>query len=660
MKELEGCAHELGLDVLVEVHNAPELEKALELNPNLYQAHANYGKVLFDLKRYLESLQYYDNVIKLKPDFAEPWSNKGVVLNELKRFDEAIVYYNKAISLRPDCYKPWFNKGNTLFELRRYTEALSSYDRAIELKSDNAEIWFNKGNACFHLNRFEESLTFYDNALSLKPDYAEGWSNRANALNELKRYDEAISHYDQALILKPDYAEGLSNKGLTLAGLNRYEEAIAHFDKALSLRADIDWIYGDLVHTKMKICDWSGFSDSSENIYKKVMADEKVVQTFSLLSLSDNPLLHKKAAEIFIRSKIPSNQVLGPLIKRPKNQKIRIGYFSADFRNHPVSLLIAELIELHNKNKFEVIAFSFGEDDKSPLRLRLSEAFNKFIDVRAMSDQQIAELARELEIDIAIDLGGLTSGARMGIFSHCAAPIQVNWLGYPGTTGLDHIDYIVSDKTIIPETHQKFYNEKVVYLPDTYMVDDSKRIASSRKYSRAECGLPENAFVFCCFNNHYKFNPQVLDSWSRVLRSVAGSVLWISENNNKFKENILIEFERRGIYSSRIIFAQRVELMADHLSRIALADIFLDTHPYNAHSTALDSLKAGVPILTLMGNSFASRVSASLLNAIGLSELITNDQGQYENLAIELATNPEKLSELKKKLSRNTDAIKYQ
>jgi predicted O-linked N-acetylglucosamine transferase (SPINDLY family) len=270
-----------------------------------------------------------------------------------------------------------------------------------------------------------------------------------------------------------------------------------------------------------------------------------------------------------------------------------------------------------------------------------------------MSDPDIAQLARELEIDIAIDLAGPTQYSRTGIFSYRAAPIQVNWLGYAGTIGVEYIDYIVADKIIIPEPHQQFYAEKVVYLPNTYMVDDSKRIPSTRVFRREEFGLPQNAFVFCCFNNDYKFNPQVLDSWSRILLAAKNSVIWISENNKYFKANLVTEFQSRGIDSDRIIFAQRVEMMADHLSRYALADLFLDTHPYNAHTTALDSLKAGVPVLTLMGQSFPSRVAASLLNAIGLPELITNTQEEYEALAIELAMNPQKLTDIKLKLVRN-------
>jgi predicted O-linked N-acetylglucosamine transferase (SPINDLY family) len=441
---------------------------------------------------------------------------------------------------------------------------------------------------------------------------------------------------------------------VTLHELKRYDEAIAHYDKALSLKPDIDWVSGDLLHTKMKICSWSDLAEALEDISKKVVANEKVVNPFSLLALNDDALLHKKCSEIYVQSRYPFNPVLGPILKRPQSQKISIAYFSPDFRNHPVSFLTSELFEIHDRGRFEVFAFSLQKvliGDETNLRLR--KGFDRFIDVDDMSDREIAQLARDLEIDIAIDLAGPTQYSRTGIFSYRAAPIQVNWLGYPGTIGADFIDYIVADKIIIPEAHQQFYNEKIVCLPNIYMVDDSRRTASTRAFTREECRLPQNAFVFCCFNNDYKFNPQVLDSWSRILLAAKNSVIWISENNEYFRANITIEFEKRGIDSMRVVFAPRVDLMADHLARYTLADLFLDTHPYNAHTTAVDSLKAGIPVITLKGQSFPSRVAASLLNAVGLPELITSTQEEYEALAIELAMNTKKLADIKLKLANN-------
>ena len=578
----------------------------------------------------------------------------GLIKASQSNYREAADYLARAARIHPNDASIQYNLAKALSDSGNDKDALAHHKKAVALAPNNPEAWLSYGKTASNLGRYDDALVWYGKALNLKPDYAEALINKGATLKELKRYEEAIAFAEQALVINPNLAEAWANKGAALKDLTRYEEAIVHYDKALSLKFDIDWVWGDLLYTKMKICDWAGLTESLEGISKKVMANEKVSQALSLLALSDDALLHKKCSAIFAQAKYPANPTLGFIPKLSKKEKIRIAYFSPDFRNHPVSLLTAELFEVHDRDRFEVFAFSL---QKAPIgdetNLRLRKGFDRFIDVDEMSDQEIAQLARELEIDIAIDLAGPTQYSRTGIFSYRAAPIQVNWLGYPGTIGADFIDYIVADKIIIPESHQQFYAEKIVYLPNTYMVDDSKRTASTKVFTREEFGLPKNAFVFCCFNNDYKFNPQVLDSWSRILLTVKNSVIWISENNKYFRSNIVAEFESRGIDHDRIIFAQRVEMMADHLSRYALADLFLDTHPYNAHTTALDSLKAGVPVLTLMGQSFASRVAASLLNAIGLPELITNTQEEYEALAIDLAMNPQKLTDIKLKLAKN-------
>ena len=630
------------------------LKQALKLQSNNPHVLRLLGVVCAQRKQYPDALKYLNDALKALPKNSLVLSNLGNVFLELKEYGNALDAYDKSIKIDSTYEEAWSNKGYLLHELNRFDEAIAHFDKALSLKPDYAEGWSNKGNTLNELNRFDEAIAHYDKALNLKPEYAEAWMNKGTALNKLKRYDEAFAHYDKALNLKPDFAVAWSYKGTALNELNRYDEAIAHFDKALSLKPDIDWVWGDLLHTKLKICDWTGLTESLESISKKVMANEKVSRAFSLLTFSDDAFLHKKCSETYAQAKYPSNTTLGSTLKPPKKEKIRIAYFSPDFRNHPVSFLTAELFEIHDRSRFEVFAFSL---QKAPIgdemNIRLKKGFDRFIDVDNISDPDIAQLAKELEIDIAIDLAGQTQDSRTQIFSYRAAPIQVNWLGYPGTIGADYIDYIVADKTIIPPKFRDFYSEKVISLPDTYIVDDSKRIASSRVFTREEFGLPKNSFVFCCFNNSYKFNPQVLDGWSRILLSAKNSVFLIAENNERFKINITNEFEKRGINSMRIIFAPRVELMADHLARYSVTDLFLDTHPYNAHSTAIDSLKAGTPVLTLMGQSFASRVAASLLNAVGLPELITSTQEEYEKLAIELALNPKKLADTKMKLTNN-------
>ena len=623
----------------------------LKLQPNYVGALINKSAIHNEMKDYVLALEVLDRAINLDKNYCEAYSNKGNALHELKRYDEAITHYDKALSLKPDDHEAWVNKGATLHELKRYDEAITHYDKALSLKPDDHEAWVNKGATLHELKRYDEAIIYCDKVLSLKPNNHVAWSSKGMSLHELKRYEEAITHYEKALSLKPDYPKGWSNKGLTLHELKRYEEAITHYEKALSLKPDADWVYGDLVSTKMTICSWSGLVDSLEIIYRKVMASKKTAQPFHLLALKDDGLLHKKSSEIYAQNKFPKNLALGQIHKRSPQEKLRIGYFSADLGNHAVSILTAELFELHDKSRFEIIAFSFGADDKSPIRLRLTQAFTQFIDASGVTDVEIAKLSRDLKIDIAIDLGGYTADNRTGIFAYRAAPIQVSYIGYLGTSGTDFIDYLIADKIIIPEQLQKFYSEKIAYIP-SYQANDRKRTISERQFTRVELGLPETGFVFCCFNNNYKILPSTFDGWMRILKAVEESILFLYVGNGLAEENLKKEAEARGINSARLVFGGRIP-NDEYLARYKSCDLFLDTFPYNAGTTASDALWAGVPVLTLTGKSFASRTAASLLNAIGLPELITNTQGEYEALAIDLATNPKKIAEIKLRLANN-------
>jgi predicted O-linked N-acetylglucosamine transferase (SPINDLY family) len=593
----------------------------------------------------------YKKCLKFGNPSHELFYNIARINDEIKLFEEAIAYYNESLKLKPDYVEAWSNKGNMLNELKRYDEAITHYDKALSLDPEFAAAWSNKGNTLNELKRHDDAIAHFDKALSLKPDYHEAWSNKGVTLHELKQYDDAIAHFDKALSLDPAFAGAWSNKGVTLNELKRYDEAIAHYDKALSLKPDIDWVPGDLLHTKMKLCSWSGLSESLENISKKVAAKDRVTNPFPLLALTDDALLHKKSSEIYIQSRHPFNPVLEPILKRPKSQKIRVGYFSADFKNHPVAFLIAELFEIHDRSRFEIYGFSLV-NAADEMRERLKLAFDHFIEVGRESDIEAAQLCRSLNIDIAVDLTGFTQDARTGIFSYRAAPIQVNYLGYPGTIGADYIDYIVADKTLISPELQSCYSEKVVYLPNSYQINDRKRVISDRQFTRQELGLPENRFVFCCFNNNFKILPATFEGWMRILKAVEGSVLWLFQDNAWALENLKKEAEKQGIPADRLVFAERMPL-PDHLARHRQADLFLDTFPYNAHTTTSDALWAGLPVLTLMGSSFASRVAASLLNAISLPELITKTQEKYEELAIELALSPKKLADIKLRLASN-------
>ena len=647
--------HVLGLIKVTQANfteAADYLTRAARIHPNDASIQYNLAKALADSGNDKDALVHHKRAVALAPNNPEAWLSYGKTASNLGRYEDALVWYGNAISLKPDYAEASLNKGATLKELGRYEEAIAFAEQALAINPNLTEAWSNKGVALKELKRYDEAIVHYDKALGLKPEYAEAWSNKGVTLHELKRYDEAIAHYDKALSLKPGFAEAWSNKGVTLNEFKRFDEAIAHYDKALSLKPDIDWASGDLLHIKMKICDWSALAESLEDIAKKVVANEKVAQPFTLLALNDDVLLHKKSSEIYVQSRYPFNPVLGPIPRRPQSQKIRVGYFSADFHNHATGYLMAEFFELHDKSQFELVGFSFGPITNDGMRQRLEKSFDQFIEVGNRPDIEIARLSRDLNMDIAVDLKGFTQDSRTGVFAHRAAPIQVNYLGYPGTMVADYIDYIIADKTLISPELQSCYSEKVIYLPDSYQVNDRKRLISERQFTKQELGLPEGSFVFCCFNNNYKILPATFEGWIRILRAVEGSVLWLLQDNSWAVENLKKEAEKQGVAPDRLVFAERLPL-PEHLARHRQADLFLDTFPCNAHTTTSDALWAGLPVLTLMGRSFASRVAASLLNAIGLPQLITFTQKEYEALAIELATNPKKLVDIKLKLARN-------
>ncbi|QWD77732.1 tetratricopeptide repeat protein [Polynucleobacter sp. MWH-Svant-W18] len=617
-------------------------------------------QIAFLLTKSLESLRnsnlesaelYLKQALRFQSNNADVLRLLGVISAQRGEYSKALKHLGNSLKAFPKNALALSNIGNVYLELKEYVNALEAYDKSIKIDSKYAEAWSNKGNALSELKRNDEALAHYDKALSLNPNYAEAWSNKGNVLNELKRYDEALAHYDQALSLKPDYAEAWSNKAIVLNALKLYEQAIFHYEQALSFASSLDWVEGGLLHTKMKICHWNGLDQSIKKLRIGISTGDRVAPPFTMLALNDDLEMHRQCAQIYTQSKYQSNNALGPIPKYARNEKIRIGYFSGDFRNHAVSILTAELFELHDKDRFEIIAFSFGADDQSPIRLRLNQAFSQFIDVSAMSDVDVAKLARDLRIDIAIDLGGHTADSRTGIFSYRIAPIQLSYIGYLGTMGAKYYDYLLADRTIILEDLQKFYLEKIVYLP-SYQANDRKRIISDRKFTRAELGIPETAFVFCCFNNNYKILPATFDCWMQILNSVECSVLFLYADNEQAKTNLINEAKKRGVDGARLVFGYFIA-PEENLARYRVCDLFLDTFPYNAGTTASDALWAGLPVLTMMGESFASRVAASLLNAIDLPELITNTQEEYEALAIELARNPQKLTDIKLKLSNN-------
>ena len=521
-------------------------------------------------------------------------------------------------------------------ELKRFDEALASYDKALALKPDYAEAFNNRGNALQELKRLDEALASYDKALALKPDYAEAFNNRGNALQELKRLDEALASYDKALALKPDYAEAFNNRGNALQELKRFDEALASYDRALAVQPDHAHAFSGIVDCVNKLCDWRRTTDVADDVIAHVSEKKSIISPFTLLGYFGDPLLQLQCARNFVADRVPSLPRRLWTGATWRHDKVRIAYLSADFHRHATAYLMAELFERHDRSRFEIIGVSFGVDDKSEMRKRLVAAFDQFYDVRRKSDEEVAKLLHDLQVDIAIDLKGYTQDSRPGILAYRPTPIQASYLGFPGTMGAEFIDYIIADKTVAPFEHQPFYTEKIVHLPDCYQVNDTKRKIAERMPTRQEAGLPEEGFVFCCFNNNWKITPEVFSVWMRLLHAVEGSVLWLLGDNESAERNLRKEAQARGIDPARLVFAGRLPL-EDHLARHRLADLFLDTLPYNAHTTASDALWTGLPVITRLGKSFAGRVAASLLNAIGLPELVTHSIEDYEALALRLA-----------------------
>ena len=626
-------------------------DQVILLSPDNVGAQINKGATLCALGRYQEAIDYFDGLISHQLDFAEAWLNKGSALQGLNRIDEAIICFDQAIKLKPDYAEAWSNKGTALYMLKRYGEAIEHCEKAITIYPHLHEAWINKGAALQAIQHHQQAIVCYDQALTLKPDYAPAWSNKGVTLNELKLYEEAIAHYDKALTLKPDYAEGWSNKANALNLLRRHDQAAQCYFKALELSTSQSYLLGQAHHQMMLICDWRDYEKITQQIFGHLEQGEKVAEPFGFQGIAQSEELLQKCAQIYSGDKFPA---LGNLASQAQyaHQKIRIGYLCGEFREQATTILMARIWELHNRSQFEMVAFDNGWNDHSGYRTRIEEAFDKVIDISRLSDLEAAKRIQEEEIDILVNLNGFFGLSRQGVFAYKPAPVQVNYLGFPGTIGAPYMDYLIADKTVIPQESYQYYVEKIAHLPNSYQANDNLRAISPRTFTKAELGLPEDSFVFACFNNSYKITPTTFNLWSRILSQVPNSVLWILVDNLIAKENLKKEAIARDIDPDRLVFADRLE-PSEHLARHRLADLFLDTSPYNAHTTASDALWSGLPIITLQGTAFPGRVATSLLRAVGLEELIANTEEEYVLLAIELALHPEKLKAIKERLANN-------
>lgn len=662
------------------------LEEALRLRPDDVTALANHGLALHTLGRTTEALASFDRALAAQPHSAEIHCQRGATLAELGRSDEALAALDQALALRADFPEAVFFRGIVLGDLGRADDAKAAYDQVLARAPNHPEALNNRALLAWQrrdaeaaladhnrallaqpqhlpslvnralvlgaIGRAAEALADYDRIVALAPQNAEMWNRRGAMLRALGRSDEALASFDQALRLKPDFATALNNRGFLLwAARRRYDEARSDLTRAFALEPEMDFLEGELLYLKMQAGDWAGFDAARDALAAGVAAGKPVVRPFAWQAISADPASLQQCSRIFAAQYPPAaaGQTAGQTARA--NSKIRIGYVSADFREQATAYLMAGVYESHDREAFEIIALDNGGSDRSPMRARLEKAFGRIIDITRLSDAQTAAAIREAGIDILVNLNGYFGKPRTEVFAARPAPIQVNYLGFPATLGAPFMDYIVADRIVIPEDEACYYDEAVAWLPDSYQANDSKRTRQAPP-TRAAAGLPEEGFVFCNFNQAYKLAPEVFARWMRILKACSGSHLWLLDNNEFFAANLKREAEKQGVAPERLIFAPGL-LLEDHLARLALADLFLDTLPYNAHTTASDALWAGVPLLTCRGSAFPGRVAASLLTAAGLPELVTENPNDYEKLAIRLARDAGLLGRYRARLADN-------
>jgi predicted O-linked N-acetylglucosamine transferase (SPINDLY family) len=638
--------------------NRPEdalaaFDAAIAARPAYLEALANRGSVLMEMRRHADALAAFDAALALKADLAELWNNRGGALAALGRAAEALASYDRAVALKPDYADAWKNRGMAQAGQNLTEDALASFTKALALKPDDPDLVMYRADLLLRLGRNAEAAAAYEIYLAQRPDNADSWNRLGAALRGLRRLHEAVSAFDRALLLAPDYFAAHENRANVLYELERFEEAAADYQALTEAGGAEPYVTGYRTLARLHCCDWRGLEKERAKIADYLRDGVYVLDPTGNAVLSSAPEEQRRCAEIWVGRHCPPQPPVWQG-ERYAHDKIRVAYLSADFRNHATAFLMAGVFEHHDKTRFETTALSFGADDKSPMRARLMAGFDRFTDISRDSDEAAAALLRRLEIDIVVDLKGYTAEGRPGILSRRPAPVQAAYLGFPGTMAAPYVDYVIADEIVIPQEQRAFYSEKIAYLPDSYQCNDRDRVVASRTQSRAEAGLPDSGFVFCCFNNNHKILPETFDIWMRLLADAEGSVLWLLQDNDAAARHLRREAQARGIAPERLVFAPRVA-PPDHLARHRLADLFLDTLPYNAHTTASDALWAGLPVLTVASSTFAGRVAASLVTALEMPELIAPTLVDYEAAALGLARAPERLAELKAKLARNRE-----
>ena len=585
------------------------------------------------------------------PNHSFAWKALALSYEKTGKIIKSLAANQKAKEINPQDADVHNNLGNVLKKLEKFDEAKDSYRQAILLRQNFSEAYYNLGDLLNKLGRFEEAEKNYNQAIKFKPNFAEAFNNLANLLKELRRFEEAEKNYNQAIKFKPNFAEAFNNLANLLKELRRLDESIINYKESLKIKPELINAEAEILFLEASIGDHSNYKNLDKKS-SRLGISTKSVEPFPGLSWVDNPLQQLKRSINYSEEKFKRTPINISIKPKVPPKRIKIAYISGDFYNFPTMHLLAGVLETHNRDRFEVYAFSYTLRQNDEMRQRIKLGVDHFIDVSHLSSIEIAKLIKSKNIDISIDLNGYTKETRSEIFQYRMSPIQINYLGYPSTMGASFMDYIIADPITIPDENRDFYSEKIIYMPHTYQANDNKRKIAKTNLKRADFNLPDKGFVFCCFNQIYKISPKEFAIWMELLKNVDNSVLWLIKSNKWVEHNFGKEAKRLGIDPSRIIFAEKLS-QSEHLERQKHADLFIDTFNYNAHTTASDALWCGLPIVTKQGKQFSARVASSLLTACGLSELITKNEIEYKELIYELATNPKKLKTISLKLREN-------
>jgi predicted O-linked N-acetylglucosamine transferase (SPINDLY family) len=608
-----------------------------------------------------QAMLYYQQARSADPSYPDAIYNQALLLLDLSRFEEAISALNALLLLQPQFAPGYLKLGVAYARSRQPQLALSALDKAMEFGLRSAELWLERGHSMRDVRQLPAALHCYQQAIALNPDAVHAYRNHGVVLHDLGQYAQAVESYDQALQRKPDYHAARYSRALALQQLGKLDQAISDYQSVVDTAPETPFALGRLLHAKMLACDWRGWEALVEALETALIAGKLVADPFGYQAIATSEQNLLRCAQHYCQQMYPSavaevkhatRQIFPGPGASTATKKIRVGYVCGEFRQQATSVLMTQIYELHDRDRFEIYAFDNGWDDGSPMRKRIDTAMFEVVDIASLGDADAAAAIRQRDIDILVNLNGFFGLSRTALFALQPAPVQVNYLGFPGTMGCEFMQYLIADVTVLPRASQSYYRENIAYLPDCYQANDAQRQISDRQFTRAELGLPEQGFIFCCFNNNYKITPLIFDCWMRILHQVPGSVLWLLEDNQHVAANLQREAAAREVDPDRLVFAARMPL-PEHLSRHQVADLFLDTWPYNAHTTASDALWAGVPLLTCLGTTFPGRVAASLLKAVGLPELIAPTLDRYVEMAIELASNPLRLQAIRHGLKEN-------